>query len=95
VRKGRRDRSWEEEAVLRVGDRVRHKSGGPVMVVFRITGGDAYHDPNVECRWYGGKEDYAGKSFATETFHEAELTRATAEGEGAAPGDGRTQGVPG
>ena len=52
------------------GDKVKHKSGGPEMIVSSIS-----EDGIVECRWWKTRLD----DFASDTFNMAELEKVVAQ----------------
>ena len=45
----------QDTSPIKIGDTVRLKSGGPIMTVFAIEGGDAY------CEWFSGDKSTKGR----------------------------------
>ena len=63
-----------DEIQFEEGDKVAHKSGGPVLVVNEILPGSQTDDgrPSVRCRWWDEDDD----SFRVQLFIPAELEEA-------------------
>ena len=60
-----------EERSFQPGDRVRHRSGPPVMAVRQVREEDGV----VECRWF----DEKGRVFVTDSFKPVELEHVSDE----------------
>jgi uncharacterized protein YodC (DUF2158 family) len=76
-------------AELKAGMKVRHKSGGPLMIVERIGTDSWTGQPKVWCEWFDSAGYRHHETFVPEVLEEA------ADGSAAPPGtaSGRSEGI--